>query len=198
MNENMVKSLFRNAPAVLLGSGLIAPLLSNQPLTGHLVLGGIAVISLLFMLLVIAIVGERIPHNGRAAFAALLTGGTVSIAAIAIAPFFKGNHLPVEALAPFLLVTALIAVYTEAYAVKKRIKPVLYDTVSIGVSFTVLLCLCGSIRDLAGNHFTGKISIIPGMEPVAYFSTPSGIFLIVALAIAIIGCISKKKKRTNP
>jgi Na+-translocating ferredoxin:NAD+ oxidoreductase RnfE subunit len=197
MNENMAKSLFRTAPGILLGSGLIAPLCSNQSLFGHLVLGGIATVSLFIMILVIALFGERIPHNGRAAFSALLTGGTVSIAAIAIAPFFRGNRLPVETLAPILLVAALLSLYTEAYAVKKRIQPVLFDTAGIGSSFTALLCLCGIIRDLAGNHGIGKKSIIPGMEPVAYFSTPSGIFLLVALAVAIIVLISKKKKRTN-
>jgi Na+-translocating ferredoxin:NAD+ oxidoreductase RnfE subunit len=198
MNENMAKSLFRTAPGILLGSGLIAPLCSNLPLTGHLVLGGIAALSLLFMMLVIAIFGERIPHNGRTAFAVLLTGGTVSIAAIAIAPFFRGNRLPVETLAPLLLVAALLSLCTEAYAVKKRIQPVLFDTVGIGVSFIALLCLCGGIRDLAANHFIGKKPIIPGMEPVAYFSTPSGIFLLVALAVAVLAFISKKKNGTNP
>jgi hypothetical protein len=36
------------------------------------------------------------------------------------------------------------------------------------------------------------------MEPVAYFSTPSGIFLLVALAVAVLAFISKKKNGTNP
>jgi Na+-translocating ferredoxin:NAD+ oxidoreductase RnfE subunit len=197
MNENMAKSLFRTVPGILLGSGLIAPLCSNQPLSGHLVLGAIATLSLFIMMLVIAIFGERIPHNGRAAFAALLTGGTVSLAAIAITPFFRQNRLPVETIAPLLIVAALLALYTEAYAVKKRIQPVLLDTVGIGLSFIVLLCLCGGVRDLAVNHFVGKKMIIPGMEPVAYFGTPSGIFLIVALAVAIIAFFSNRKKRTN-
>jgi Na+-translocating ferredoxin:NAD+ oxidoreductase RnfE subunit len=197
MNENMAKSLFRTAPGILLGSGLIAPLCSNQPLSGHLALGGVATLSFLFMMLVIAIFGERIPHNGRAAFAALLTGGTVSIAAIVISPFFRENRLPVETMAPLLLVAALLALYTEAYAVKKRIQPVLLDTAGIGLGFITLLCLCGGVRDLAANHFGGNKMIIPGMEPVAYFETPSGIFLIVALAVALFTLFSKKKKGTT-
>ena len=198
MNENMEKSLFRNAPAVILGSGLITPLSSNQSLSTHMVLGGSALVSILFMFLIIAFFGKRIPYNSRTLFAVLLTGGIVSILSIVITPVFKGTHPPVDTLAPFLLVIALLGLYTEAYAVKKWIQPVLYDTFCIGANYFMLLCLCGILRDFAGNHFAGKSEIIPGMAPVTYFSTPSGTFLIVALMVAVITLISRNKKRTNP
>jgi Na+-translocating ferredoxin:NAD+ oxidoreductase RnfE subunit len=194
-SENMTKSLFRTVPVIIIGIGLIAPLLAHLSFLRSTAVGGIAVVSLLIITSIIALFGARIPHNARTSLAVILTSGIITLAFLAVMPFHKGHRLPLETLAPLLITVALISLHTEAYNVKKRMQPILFDASGIGLSFTVLLCLCGFVRDALGKGLLGTKTVLP---PVAFFLTPSGIFLIVAVMLAIFSLIAKKNKRTAP
>ena len=166
-------------PVPLLGVGLIAPLCSNEPLQTNVLLGYIATITLIITNAVIAFAGMRIPVNVRTGVAVLIAAGVLTIAKIIAALYMQPGNVPFESLSPLLLAAAVAAVDTGAYDVKKKMIPVVFDGMGIGLSFMALLCVCGSLRDLAGKN------------------TPT-VFFIAAGIVVCIGFLSQRTGRSAP
>ncbi|MBN1129091.1 MAG: hypothetical protein JXA71_08895 [Chitinispirillaceae bacterium] len=181
MNENLNKSIFLTSPAVVLGVGLIAPLMANASPWVHLYLGGAAMASLTLITIVSCLFTNRLPYNSRIPIAIVLSGGTVSAMAVIGSHFFNESRLPVETIVPLLMVVSIMALHTEAYDVKKPLQPALIDAFGIGILFLSLLILCGLIRDLALRLLIAK-GVTGSMA--GFFHTLPGIFLVVCLVIA--------------
>jgi Na+-translocating ferredoxin:NAD+ oxidoreductase RnfE subunit len=195
MNENLHKSLFLNSPAVILGLGLVAPLLVLKSPIEHLLLGAVTTGALLAITTVISLFNQQLRHNTRSAVAVLLTGGILSLAATVSGSLRLPARLPVETIAPILLIVSLLALHTEAYAVKKRLQPVLLDAAGTGISFMALLTLCGICRDLLGGTLKGGFQLLSTMSSLRFFLTAPGMFLIAGLAVFLIALVTRRKNR---
>jgi Na+-translocating ferredoxin:NAD+ oxidoreductase RnfE subunit len=178
--EELKKSLLLTAPAPLFGIGLVVPLLTGGSLQQNAVLGLAATVSLVFVNIVVAFGGERAPANMRTAFATLIACGVLAIVKTCAASLMPLWNVPLETLAPLLILAAVIASDTGAYAIKKkRFVPVFFDGFGIGIIFTVALCGLGALCVLAGTG--GHCSFI---------SFAAGAFF--ALALCLWGAVGLK------
>ncbi|MBN2035416.1 MAG: hypothetical protein JW768_01620 [Chitinispirillaceae bacterium] len=192
----MSKSLIRTSSAIVLVPGMVAPLLANQSIEAHVVMGLVAMVSLLIINLAISILGRAIPHNARSGFALLLVAGIVTLAAIVCSPLLLTHRLPCETLAPLLCCAALCALHTEAYAVRHSIRAAFLDALALGLSFSLLLCAAGIIRDILGKNLFLSMPCMTGYAPAAFFLSVPGIFIIVAGAGALMTLLSLRTKRS--
>jgi Na+-translocating ferredoxin:NAD+ oxidoreductase subunit E len=172
MREELNKSLLITAPLPLLGIGIIAPLSANGSLRMNALLGLVAVASLVVSNVIIACAGQRVPANARGGIAMLIAGGVLTLAKISVEIVMPIWQVPVETLAPLLVMSAVIAVDSKAYAVKKKEIVVLFDAFGIGLGFTLLLSAAGELCTLAG---TGGV--------FAFFNTCPGVFSVAAIII---------------
>lgn len=191
MNEDLKKSLFLNSPALILGIGTIAPLYAGGTLRANMLLGILATAALMISAAVIALLRPGTPGNGRIGAAILVTGGLLTIENVVLSTVPAMAALPVETLAPLMLVVAVLAAVTGAYDVKRKLSPALFDGAAIGLSFLAVLCLAGVLRDFIGSNTVNDLQAIKGFQPLRIFVLVPGVLLIAAL----ITLLRPKKKR---
>ena len=191
MNEDLKKSPFLNAPALILGIGIIAPLYAGGALPINALLGIIAVLLISISNALLAALRPRTAKNGRIGIAVLVTGGLLTIAKVALSAAPLTASVPAEALAPLMLIVAVFASMTDAYEVKKKFMLALFDGAATGLSFLLLLCVAGILRDLLGNNTFINPPAIHGFRPLHIFILVPGVFLFVAFFAWLL----PKKKR---
>jgi Na+-translocating ferredoxin:NAD+ oxidoreductase subunit E len=193
MNEDLKKSLFLTSPALILGLGIIAPLYAGGSLRENALLGILAMVMISLSTTVLAALRPLISKNGRVGIAVLVAGGLLTIAKIAGSAISPGVSLPVETLMPLLLIAAVLASVTDAYEVKNKLSSTLFDGGAIGISFLLLLCFAGLIRDLLGNDTFAGLPVISGLRPYPFrvVALVPGVLLISALIVLLL----RKKKR---
>lgn len=191
MNENLKKSLFLNSPAVILGIGIIAPLCACTPLRTNAMLAILAMIAMIISNGILTALRPATPKNGRIGVAVLVTGGLLTIVKVTVTFVSTAQALPVETLAPLMLMTAVIGSITNDYDVKRKLSASIFDGVAIGLSFGALLCLAGVLRDLLGQNTFLDLSAIPWFQSMRIFLLVPGVLLLSGF----ISFLLPKKKR---
>jgi Na+-translocating ferredoxin:NAD+ oxidoreductase RnfE subunit len=185
MNEDLKKSLYLNTPMLILGIGTIAPLYACGTLRTNMLLGVLATITLIISTAVMALWRSGTPANGRIGAAVLVTGGLLTIEKIVLSAVPPMAALPVETLAPLMLVVAVLAAVTDAYDVKRKLSPAIFDGVAIGLSFLLLLCTAGLLRDFIGRNSFNGLMVVRGFQPLRMFVLVPGILLIAAFVMVL-------------
>ena len=188
MHDEFNKTLLFRAPLLILGVGLIAPLLAHGTLHEDMVLGLAATGVLTVVTVAFAALGRRIARNARVGVGVFVAGGTLTLADIALDRFPMLGAAPVATLAPLAIVVAFLAAATDPYGAKKRKFPALFDGIGIGLSFMLSLCLLSSLRNVIG----GSIALgAPGI----FLNSAAGIFFLAAGIAFAIGLLPLRKKR---
>jgi len=185
MRDELKKSLFFNSLVLVLGIGLIAPLLSHQPWRIQLLLGFFAIPSLIATTVAVAYAAPKVPVNVRIAVVVLIAAGVLTIDKVIVVAHPWLSRVPVESLTPLLLMVAVIAAATEAYDVKKKMAAAIIDGAGTGLCFTIAISLLGSIHDAAArSSFGGTFDAM---------KHSFGNFFLVALAVVGLVCFLKRK-----
>ncbi|MGB8226987.1 MAG: electron transport complex subunit RsxE [Sedimentisphaerales bacterium] len=125
---------------------------------------------------------------------------TLTIAAfVTIADLFLRAFLPQmsEILGPYvplIIVNCIIIARAEACASKNGIFVSLVDGISMGIGFTIVLCILAAIRELLA---VGTVCDIPVMwkafVPWAAMRMPVGAFITLGLMIGLVNALTGKK-----
>jgi len=185
MNEDLKKSLFLNSPLLILGPGLIAPLYACGTIQTNIITGLLAVVLLIISNCLIATLRLRTPKNGRIGLAIIMIGGLLAVVKATLSTISPMESLPVESLAPLLVACSVLTVSTDAYDVKKRLTPALFDAVAIGISFLLRLCITGLIRDLLGGNLMHESGLLKKIQPVRLMPLVTGTLLLGAAVAAL-------------
>lgn len=194
MNESLKRSVLLTFPVPVLGLGLAAPLLANEPLRQNASLGVIATGLTLAVAVLFAAAGSRIPRNARVGFSLLVAAGGLTCAELVVQRLTGRGSLFVWTLLPLLFVTALLAAEKGAYAVKKKLLPVLFDGFGIGACFSVLLCAGGLVRSAASLAPSAVKTGAGAVLTPHFLSTAPVVFLLLALVILPVDFAAKRKK----
>jgi Na+-translocating ferredoxin:NAD+ oxidoreductase RnfE subunit len=181
MNEDLEKSLFINFPALILGIGTIAPLYAGASLNTNALLGVTATIMLILSNVTLASLRSGTSKNGRIGLAVLVTGSLLALTKTLLAAAPSATPLPVETLTPLLLIVAVMASMTDAYDVKKKLSPALFDGIAIGISFLGLLCLSGVLCGIIGSNTFNGLLVIKEFQPLRIALFVPGALLVAAL-----------------
>jgi Na+-translocating ferredoxin:NAD+ oxidoreductase RnfE subunit len=175
--------LTREGPLVL-AIGLIAPLMVRSSLRDALTLGIAAACALFPLTLFLAFAVRRIPFAARIGAAVFTAAGVVAMAKIAVGRYCA---VPVETIAPLLIVVAVLGVTNDVYRTKKRIVPPLLDAAGIGAVFSLLLISVSALRS----------AVIPAASSAktgALLYAPAGIFIALAALLLIVSAGARQKK----
>ena len=99
---------------------------------------------------------------------------------------------------PLIIVNCLIICRAEACASKNGIFVSIIDAISMGLGFTIALCILASIRELLSTGAIFEIPVLPLQDkggwfvPLAAFGLPVGAFITLGLLLGLAN-LSKKK-----
>ncbi|MFH1380986.1 MAG: electron transport complex subunit E, partial [Candidatus Omnitrophota bacterium] len=145
--------------------------------------------------LVVSIIRKLVPQQVRIAAFTVIIATFVTCADY----FLKANFYTIsKALGPYvplIVVNCIILGRQEAFASKNTVSKSLLDALGMGIGFSCVLVILGSIRELLGFGTIFNFEIFgPGFEHWIIMVLPAGAFITLGFLIASFNLINSRRK----
>ncbi|MEI8350279.1 MAG: electron transport complex subunit RsxE [Candidatus Omnitrophota bacterium] len=143
----------------------------------------------------VSIIRKIVPPQVRIAVYAAIIATFVTIVDI----FFKANFPKIsEALGPYvplIIVNCIVLGRCEAFACKNGIWASVWDGLGMGLGYTWVLIVLGTIRELLGSGTILGKTIMPSVyNPLVVMVLPAGAFLLLGFLLALMNRLEQKKQ----
>ena len=203
--------LWKNNPALVQLLGL-CPLLavSNTAING-LGLGLATILTLVASNGLVSLLRHQIPEQARLPVFMLIIASIVTIIELAMNAWFHELYLILGIFIPLIVTNCAITGRAEAFASRNPVGPALVDGLMMGLGFTAVLVLLGSMREVIGQgtlfseaylmfgesarNFT--IVIIDDYRGFLMALLPPGAFIGLGLIVAAKNMLDAREKKQN-
>ena len=139
---------------------------------------------LVFSNLLISAIRNLIPDRVRLPAEIVVVASLVTIVQLLIQGFAPAVYDALGIYIPLIVVNCIILGRAEAYALKAKPIPALFDGIGMGLGFTFALILLGGFREIIGAGSFAGIPLIPDEFHISLFVLPPGAFLVMAFLVA--------------
>lgn len=143
--------------------------------------------------IVISLIARYIPSTVRIPCYILVIATFVTIVEMLIKAFSPELNKSLGIFIPLIVVNCIILGRAEAFASKNKLFYSILDALGMGLGFTLALFLLASVREILGNGTIFGISVLGDVPPVLVFALPPGAFATLAVMIAAVMVIEKRK-----
>ena len=145
--------------------------------------------------LVISSIRKFIPNQVRIATFTVIIATFVTCADYFLKANFYAVSKELGPYVPLIVVNCIILGRQEAFASKHSVFPSFLDAVGMGVGFSIVLVILGSIREFLGFGTIFQYQILgKGFEHWVIMALPAGAFITLGFLIGIFNVIKKKNK----
>lgn len=147
--------------------------------------------------IVISMVRKLIPDKVRIPAFITIIAGFVTIVQLLLKAFLPDLDRALGIFIPLIVVNCIILARAEMFASKNNVFLSAVDGIGMGVGFTLVLIIMGSIREFLGNGTVFGVNLASGVfEPAAIMVLPPGGFLVFGILIGLLNKVSKAKVRS--
>jgi len=190
-----IRGLWEEVPVFRFMLGLCPTLAVTTTLINGLGMGLATASVLLGSNLVISILRKGIPSKIRIPSFIVVIASFVTIVDLVMHGYTPDLHKALGIFIPLIVVNCIILGRAEAFASKNGIGYSLLDAAGMGLGFTVVLCVLGSIREILGAGTIGGLPVLPvSFRPVLLFILPPGGFICYGLLLAGFNFIDSWRK----
>ena len=144
--------------------------------------------------LVISSIRKLVPPQVRIATFTVIIATFVTCADYFLKASFYSISKELGPYVPLIVVNCIILGRQEAFASKNGVVKSLFDAVGMGIGFSLVLVLLGSIRELFGFGTIFYYKILgAGFEHWVIMALPAGAFITLGFLIGVFNLINKKK-----
>jgi electron transport complex protein RnfE len=147
----------------------------------------------------ISLLRKFIPKQVRIAAYIVIVSGFVTAVELFMRAYLFSLYQSLGLFIPLIVVNCIILARAEAYASKNSVLPSAVDGLSMGLGFTLALCILGSVREILGAGTLLGLRVLPESYPnMIIFILPAGAFLTLGFVIAAVQKIrnlSEDRKR---
>ena len=143
--------------------------------------------------IVISLIARYIPSTVRIPCYILIIATFVTIVDMLIKAFSPELNKSLGIFIPLIVVNCIILGRAEAFASKNSLFYSILDALGMGSGFTIALFLLASVREILGNGTFFGISVSGDVTPILVFALPPGAFATLAVMIAAVMAIEKRK-----
>ncbi|MGI5838160.1 MAG: electron transport complex subunit RsxE [bacterium] len=144
--------------------------------------------------MVVSLIRNFVPDKIRIPSYIVVVATFVSITDMVMAAYAKELYSALGIFIPLIVVNCLIFARAEAFASKNPPLPSMVDGFGMGVGYLLSLTGLAAIREMVGaGTLFGRQLFGAGFSPARMFATPQGGFITLALLIAFINVLSRKK-----
>jgi len=193
VSYEFVKGLWKENPVLVMLLGMCPTLaVSNSAING--IAMGLAVIFVLVMSsLIISAIRKLIPSEVRIPSFIVVIATFVTMTDL----FFKARYPDIsKALGPFIpliIVNCIILARQEAFASKNSVGLSLVDAIGMGLGFTWVLFLLGTIREILGfGTWFGHPVLGSWFHPLIVMILPPGAFITLGVLVGLKNMIKKE------
>ena len=135
----------------------------------------------------ISLLRKFIPKQVRIAAYIVIVSGFVTAVELLMRTYLNALYQSLGLFIPLIVVNCIILARAEAFASKNPPLPSAMDGLSMGLGFTLALCILGAVRELLGSGSLLGHRILPQAYPdMVIFILPAGAFLTLGFTIAAV------------
>lgn len=191
--RNFTKGLWSDLPVLRVLLGFCPALAVTNRAANGLTMGLATTFVLLFSSTLISIFRKVIPSRIRIPIFIVIIASFVTIVNYSLAAYYREMHKALGVYVPLIVVNCLILGRAEAFASKNPLGDSILDALGMGVGFTLVLVVLGSVRELFGfgTIFSHQIISKP-YEPMVMMIVPPGALFSLGLLLGLMNLASRR------
>ena len=182
--ERLKNGIITENPVFVMALGLCPTFAVTTSVGNAIGMGLSSMAVLVFSNLVISAIRNLIPDRVRLPAEIVVVASLVTIVQLLIQGFAPAVYDALGIYIPLIVVNCIILGRAEAYALKAKPIPALFDGIGMGLGFTFALILLGGFREIIGAGSFAGIPLIPDEFHISLFVLPPGAFLVMGFLVA--------------
>lgn len=184
--QEFTKGFINENPVTRLVLGLCPALAVTSSLINGLGMGVAATFVLVCSNTIVSMIKGIVPKKIRIPIFIVVIATFVTIVEMIMAGFAPALYKALGIYVPLIVVNCIILGRAEAFASKNSVGRSILDGLGMGIGFTMILAVIGSVREILGD---GKILGIPlfgpNFEPVLIMILPPGAFFVIGILLGV-------------
>ncbi len=178
--------LFTQNPTLVLLLGMCPALAVSTTLENGVGMGVAATMVLICSNVVISALRRLIPDKIRIAAYIVVIAGFVTMVEMLLGAYFPALSKSLGLFIPLIVVNCIVLARAETFASKNSVGRAALDGLTMGLGFTLALCVVSVIREILGSGTLLGMRVLPAAVPPALIMTmaPGG-FLTLGCVIAL-------------
>jgi len=182
----LINGLWKENPILVLMIGLCPTLAVSSAAINGVYMGLAATFVLAGSNFIISLIRKWVPDQIRIPIFITIIATFVTIVDMAMHAYAPDMYRILGIFIPLIVVNCIILGRAEAFAYKNGVIESIGDGVGMGLGFTLILLILGSIRELLGNGTLFGIQVMPlTYKPVLLMILPPGAFLTIGFLQAL-------------
>lgn len=196
--QNFTKGILKENPVLVLVLGTCPTLATTTSAINGLGMGLAFTFVLALSNVIISAVRKMVPNIIRIPIFIVIIATFVTIVDMVMHAFVPDLYKALGIFIPLIVVNCIVLGRAEAFASKNDVLSSLVDGLGMGVGFTLLLTVLGSIREIlgAGSIFGYKF-IAPTADGILVFILAPGAFLTLAILMALNNLYKNRTSKTT-
>ncbi|HOB27794.1 MAG TPA: electron transport complex subunit E [Bacteroidales bacterium] len=196
--QNFTKGILKENPVLVLVLGTCPTLATTTSAINGLGMGLAFTFVLALSNVIISAVRKMVPNIIRIPIFIVIIATFVTIVDMVMHAYVPDLYKALGIFIPLIVVNCIVLGRAEAFASKNNILSSLVDGLGMGVGFTLLLTVLGSIREIlgAGSIFGYKF-IAPTADGILVFILAPGAFLTLGILMALNNLYKNKTSKTT-
>lgn len=199
---DFLRGLWEEIPLFRLVLGTCPTLAVTTSATNGVGMGIATTFVLVMSNILISILRKIIPDMIRIPAFIIVIASFVTITDLMMAAFTPELHHALGIFIPLIVVNCIVLARAEAFASKNTIIRSTADGLGMGIGFTIVLIILGTVREILGNGtwfdmpvFTGIMNVF-GYEyqPMIVMILPPGAFIGLGLLVALSNKIEERRR----
>ena len=198
--ERLYNGIVKENPTLVLTLGMCPTLAVTTSAINGAGMGLASTVVLALSNLIISMLRNVIPDRVRMPAYIVIVASFVTIVQFLMQGFVPSLYSSLGIYIPLIVVNCIILGRAESYASKNKPLPSLFDGIGMGLGFTCSLTVLGAFREILGAGTVFGHSFIPAnnptsFEPISIFVMAPGAFFVLAMLVAVMNRIKRKKGR---
>lgn len=198
--ERLYNGIVKENPTLVLTLGMCPTLAVTTSAINGAGMGLASTVVLALSNLIISMLRNVIPDRVRMPAYIVIVASFVTIVQFLMQGFVPSLYSSLGIYIPLIVVNCIILGRAESYASKNKPLPSLFDGIGMGLGFTCSLTVLGAFREILGAGTVFGHSFIPAnnptsFEPISIFVMAPGAFFVLAMLVAVMNKIKRKKGR---
>jgi electron transport complex protein RnfE len=194
LSQVYVNGFWKNNPILVMLLGMCPTLAVTGSAINGLGMGIATMFVLTLANTVISILRKFIPHSMRIPAFIVLIATFVTVVDLIMQAYTPMLSKNLGIFIPLIVVNCIILGRAEAFAYKNSVFFSINDGIAMGLGFTIILVIMGSIREVLGAGSVFGISLFgEHFNPALVMILPPGAFLTIGYMVGLYHYINSKK-----
>jgi electron transport complex protein RnfE len=196
--QNFTKGILKENPVLVLALGMCPTLAVTSSAINGLGMGLAFTFVVTLSNIIISAVRKIVPSIIRIPIFIVIIATFVTIIDMVMHAFVPDLYKALGIFIPLIVVNCIVLGRAEAFASKNNILSSMIDGLGMGVGFTLILVVIGSIREIlgAGSIFGYKF-IAPTADGILVFILAPGAFLTLGILMALNNSYKNKTSKST-